>query len=247
MKILVTGSNGFIANNLIESLKKDKDKQLYLYSKGDSIDILKSYLAKVDFIYHLAGVNRPKNVSEFYEGNRDLTEVIVNFLIKNRKSTPIVFSSSTQATKENDYGKSKLDAEKLLLNYQKISSAKVYIYRLPNVFGKWCKPNYNSVIATWCYNIANNLDIVVNNRDTKLNLVYIDDVVESFVDKIKNTSDEKYIEIDKIYKKSLGEIEGLLYKFKNNANDIIKAKKQDFEGALYATYMSYLHDVGMKK
>jgi len=241
VKILITGSNGFIAKNLIEHLKRDEVIKLYLYSKKDSIDILKAYVKEVDFIFHLAGVNRPENIDEFYKGNSDLTKTIIDILIKNNKNTPILLSSSIQSDLDNEYGKSKKEAEKLLLNYAKETNANIYIYKLPNVFGKWSKPNYNSVISTWCYNLANDLDIQVNDRNVKLNLVYIDDVIKSFLDKIDSKNNEQYFEIDTIYNKTLGEIEDLLYKFKNNRRTlIIPNVASGFERALYATYLSYL-------
>jgi len=241
MKVLITGSNGFIAKNLIEHLKRDEEIELYLYSKRDSLTILEAYVKEVDFIFHLAGVNRPENVSEFYDGNSDLTKNIVDILVKEGKSTPIVLSSSTQSSLDNDYGKSKLKAENILVEYSKKTKADVYIYQLPNVFGKWSKPNYNSVISTWCHNIANDLEIQVNNKDAELNLVYVDDVVESFVQKLKSRSSDTYVLIDVIYKKTLGEIEELLYKFKENRTTlVIPNVASGFERALYATYLSYL-------
>ncbi len=240
MKILITGSEGFIAKNLIEHLKRDENIELYLFSKKDSLNILKAYVQEVDFIFHLAGVNRPQSVEEFYEGNSNLTKVITDTLKDLGKNTPILLSSSTQAELDNDYGKSKLEAEELLLEYAKDSGAKVYIYRLPNVFGKWSKPNYNSVIATWCYNIANDLDIQVNSRDTVLNLVYIDDVVKSFIGKL-NSNNSGYCKVKPVYKKSLGDIEELLYKFKANRETlVIPNVASGFERALYATYLSFL-------
>ena len=241
MKVLITGSNGFIAKNLIEHLKRDEQIELYLFSKKDSHTILEAYVKEADFIFHLAGVNRPQNVNEFYEGNRDLTKSIVNILLKEDKNTPIVLSSSTQSALDNDYGKSKLEAEELLLHYSQKSNADIYIYQLPNVFGKWSKPNYNSVVSTWCHNIANDLEIQVSNRNVELNLVYVDDVVKSFINKLKNRSNEKYILIDPLYKKTLGEIEKLLYQFKENRKTlIIPNVASGFERALYATYLSYL-------
>jgi UDP-2-acetamido-2,6-beta-L-arabino-hexul-4-ose reductase len=241
MKILITGSDGFIAKNLIEHLKRDENIKLYLFSKNDSMDILKAYIKEVDFIFHLAGVNRPDNIGEFYEGNSGLTKTIIDILINEEKSTPILLSSSTQSDLDNDYGKSKLEAEKLFLNYSKQTNAKIFIYKLPNVFGKWSKPNYNSVISTWCYNIANDLDIQVNNADAQLNLVYVDDVVKSFIKKLDIKSDEYYYNIDSVYKQTLGEISKLLYQFKDNRKTlIIPNVASGFERALYSTYLSYL-------
>jgi UDP-2-acetamido-2,6-beta-L-arabino-hexul-4-ose reductase len=241
MKILITGSNGFIAKNLIEHLKIDEDIQLYLYSKNDSIDILKAYVKEVDFIYHLAGVNRPKNIQEFYKGNSGLTKTIIDILVDNNKNTSILLSSSTQSDLDNDYGKSKKEAEELLLTYTKQTNANIYIYNLPNVFGKWSKPNYNSVIATWCYNISRDIDIQINDENTKINLVYIDDVVNSFVDNLKNTNSSIFIKVEPIYEKKLKEIKDLLIEFKNNRDTlIIPNVASGFKRALYATYLSFL-------
>jgi len=241
VKILITGSDGFIAKNLIEHLKRDIDIKLYLFSKKDSLNILEAYVKESDFIFHLAGVNRPENIKEFYEGNSELTKNIIDILLHNNKDTPILLSSSTQSEQDNDYGKSKKEAEELLLNYSKQTNAKIYIYKLPNVFGKWSKPNYNSVISTWCHNIANNIDIEVNSKTTILNLVYIDDVVKDFIEKLYNASKNNYFEIDTVYKKTLGEIAELLYKFKENRNSlIIPNVASGFSRALYSTYLSYL-------
>jgi len=245
MKVLITGANGFIAKNLIEHLKRDENIELFLFSKKDSLNLLEAYVKEVDFIFHLAGVNRPENNEEFYKGNSGLTKNIIDVFIENNKSTPILLSSSTQSDLDNDYGKSKLEAENLLIDYSKKTNANIYIYKLPNVFGKWSKPNYNSVISTWCNNIANNLDIQVNDESVELNLVYVDDVVNSFIEKLNNTSNMKYFEINTTYKKSLGEIKSLLYSFKENRKSlIIPNVASGFERALYATYLSYLPSNG---
>ena len=241
MKILITGSNGFIAKNLIEHLRRDESIKLYLFSKNDSLDILKAYVKEVDFIFHLAGVNRPKNIDEFYEGNSQLTKIIADTLIQENKSTPVLLSSSTQSDLDNDYGKSKLEAQNLLIEYSKQTNAKIFIYKLPNVFGKWSKPNYNSVISTWCHNIANNLDIRVNDKEVELTLVYVDDVIKSFIEKLDNKTNEQYYNIDTIYRKTLGEISELLYQFKDNRKTlIIPNVASGFQRALYSTYLSYL-------
>ena len=242
MKILITGSNGFIAKNLIEHLKRDESLQLYLFSKKDSLNILETYAKEADFIFHLAGVNRPKDINEFYEGNSNLTKTIVQILKENNKNTPILLSSSTQSELDNDYGKSKLKAENILIDYSQSTQAKIFIYKLPNVFGKWSKQNYNSVISTWCYNIANDLNIQINDEKVELNLVYVDDVIKSFIEQLNVYKIENYyVEIETIYKKTLGEIRDLLFAFKENrVNLIIPNVASGFERALYGTYLSYL-------
>lgn len=243
MKILITGSEGFIAKNLIEHLKRDENLKLYLYSKKDSLNILESYVKEVDFIFHLAGVNRPKDNSEFYEGNSNLTKNIVKILKENNKKTSILLSSSIQSDLDNDYGKSKLEAENVLIDYSNSTEAKVFIYKLPNVFGKWSKPNYNSVISTWCHNIANGLDIQINDEKVELNLVYVDDVIKSFIEqlKIENIKDY-YVKVETIYKKSLREISDLLFSFRDNRETLVIPNVAfGFERALYATYLSYLN------
>lgn len=242
MKILITGSDGFIAKNLIEHLKRNASLQLYLFSKKDSLNILEIYVKEADFIFHLAGVNRPKDINEFYEGNSNLTKTIVQILKENNKNTSVLLSSSIQSDLDNDYGKSKLEAENVLIDYSNSTGAKVFIYKLPNVFGKWSKPNYNSVISTWCYNIANNLDIQINDEKVQLNLVYVDDVVKSFIKQLEiKEINNYYVDINPIYKKTLGEIRDLLFAFKENrVNLIIPNVASGFERALYGTYLSYL-------
>ena len=241
MKVLITGSDGFIAKNLIEHLKRVESIGLYLYNKNDSLSILEAYVKEVDFIFHLAGVNRPKDIKEFYEGNSNLTKIIVDILIKEDKQTPLLLSSSTQSKLDNDYGKSKLEAEQLLLNYANNTNSKIFIYQLPNIFGKWSKPNYNSVISTWCYNVSHDLEIQINDPKIELNLAYIDDVINDFIEKLDYSGDDKYFTIDTVYKKTLGEIQELLLTFKENRKSlVIPNVASGFQRALYATYLSYL-------
>ncbi len=239
MNILVTGSKGFIGKNLIERLLRIENIRVYEFDKENSLNEIESYINDIDFIFHFAGVNRPKKVSDFYEGNNGLTKDIIKIIENNHRKIPILISSSIQAENDNDYGKSKFKSEELLKKYSKDNNVEVFIYRLPNVFGKWSRPNYNSVIATWCYNITHDLGIVVNDENTMLNLVYIDDVVEQFIKHL----DKKDIktEISPIYKKTLGEIKNLLNQFKESrTNLIIPRVGNGFERALYSTYLSYL-------
>lgn len=241
MNILITGADGFIAKNLISVLRRQDETSLLLLTRSNEEE-LDSFVQQADFIYHLAGVNRPKETYEFYAGNSSLTERLVALLKKHQKNTPILLSSSTQAEADNDYGKSKLQAEEAILVYSKKTGAEVFIYRLPNVFGKWSKPNYNTVIATWCYNITHDLPINVDDGKALLNLVYIDDVVNSFVKNLQNqTKTSSYCDIEVIYHKSLEEIASLLHDYKKSRSSLeIPHVGKGFERALYATYLSFL-------
>lgn len=221
-KVLVTGSGGFIGKNLVVSLRQ-RGYEVFEYKRGTPELDLKRYLLESDVVYHIAGINRPQDPVEFIEGNLNLTKKIVDLL--GAKQIPIVMTSSVQAEHDNDYGKSKKAAEDFLKKY----CEKAKIYRLPNVFGKWSRPNYNSVIATWCYNVARNIPIQVNNKDTELTLTYIDDVVNTLID------DTELI----TYNLRLGELEQRITSYKND----VDAPLQDSLGRkLYATYLSYLQE-----
>ncbi|MCF6173610.1 MAG: NAD-dependent epimerase/dehydratase family protein [Campylobacteraceae bacterium] len=242
MKVLITGANGFIAKNLIVSLVKMPHIEILKYCKDDTHERLVELLKQSDFIFHLAGVNRPKNHEEFYEGNSNLTQTIIGILESEDKKIPIVLSSSTQVGNDNDYAKSKKEAEDIIKKYAQKNAINCSIYRLPNVFGKWSKPNYNTVIATWCYNIARDKKIQVNDKDAQLNLVYIGDVIHAFLDRLYvNSSDKLYYEVKTVYKKTLGEIEKLLYRFRDSRQDLLIPNiAKGFERVLYATYLSFL-------
>ena len=180
-KILITGSNGFIGKNLL--LRIPKKNIIYTYNRNDSLKDLKRLIisGEVDLIYHLAGENRPLHDSEFHNGNVSLTKEITDAIIKSRKKIPVIFSSSIQALLENPYGESKKAAEEELVNLNERTKCGVMVYRLPGIFGKGCKPNYNSVVATFCHNIINDIDIRVDSKDKVLNLVYIDDLIDEFI------------------------------------------------------------------
>jgi len=243
MKVLVTGSNGFIGKNLIERLSRFDGVEVETFDKNDSVDTLTNKISNIDFIFHLAGVNRPENSEDFYVGNRDLTQIIVDEVLKSGRNVPIVLTSSTQVKNDNDYGKSKLGSESVIENYANQCGATVYIYRLPNVFGKWSQPNYNTVIATWCHNITRGLPININDESAELNLVYIDDVVEHFVSHIEDNATKGVVHktISPVYKRSLGEINTLLTQFhESRQNLIVPRTGNGFERALYATYLSFL-------
>jgi len=212
MKILVTGSEGFIAKNLIKKLEEQEIHEVLKYNKSSSIDKLKSLLNEAEFIFHLAGVNRPKDTDDFIIGNVEFTKLIIDHLVSIDNIIPIVFTSSIQANLDNPYGKSKLNAENLLIDYSKLNNTTAYIYRLPNVFGKWCKPNYNSAVATFCYNISRDIPVKINDRDANLSLVYIDDVCSSFLDIINsdNIQEHIFINIDEVYQTTVGEVVDLI-------------------------------------
>lgn len=240
MKVLVTGAKGFIGKNLVARLKAEDNVEVTEFDVNDSIDDLKNKIKNFDFIFHLAGINRPKDVKEFYSGNTDLTSNILNLLKANNLNTPIVFTSSIQAIMNNDYGKSKKQAEDILLGYKNS-----IIFRLHNVFGKWCKPNYNSVIATFCHNVANNLDITINDENTRLELIYIDDIIEEFINVMRgkepSEKDGRICYINPRYKKTLGEIASLIRSFKVDMESIsVPETGDDFIKKLFATYVSYI-------
>ncbi|MGI6431510.1 MAG: NAD-dependent epimerase/dehydratase family protein [Synergistaceae bacterium] len=177
MKILVTGAKGFIGKNLIFELRNRGYGDIYEYDIDTKEELLDEYTRECGFVFHLAGVNRPKETEEFMQGNFGFTSLLLDKLKEHQNRCPVMLSSSIQAMLDNPYGISKKAGEDLLFEYGKETGAEVYVYRFPNVFGKWCRPNYNSAVATFCHNIANGLPIQINDRNTVMNLVYIDDVV----------------------------------------------------------------------
>ena len=271
MKILITGAKGFVGKNLVENLKNIKDgknrtrdlkiDEIFEYDIDTDPSLLDSFCKETDFVFNLAGVNRPKDQSEFIEGNFGFASTLLETLKKYKNNCPVMLSSSIQATLigrygESDYGKSKLAGEELFFNYSKETGAKVLIYRFPNLFGKWCRPNYNSAVATFCNNIANDLPIQVNDRNTKLELLYIDDLVEEMLDALEgkehhcefdglNTlekEDGRYCFVPTTHQVTLGEIVDLLYSFNNQPKTLIvpEIPNNSFAKKLYSTYLSYL-------
>ncbi len=256
MKILVTGAKGFIGKNLIVTLNnirtgKDKsfglsdDITIYEYDMDSSPLLLDAYCADCDFVFHLAGVNRPKEQSEFMEGNFGFTSVLLEKLKEQKNTCPIMISSSIQAALDNSYGKSKKAGEDLIFAYGKENDVEVYVYRFPNVFGKWCKPNYNSAIATFCNNIAGDLPIQVNDPSVVMKLVYIDDVVAELIENLKGggyKDEDGYAYVPTVYTTTLGEIVDMLYSFKKSREDrsIPDMTENSLSKKLYATYLSYL-------
>ena len=244
--VLVTGSEGFIGKNLITRLQELGSVVIKSFDKedNDNIETLKKYLQESDFIFHLAGVNRPKNIEEFEKVNVGLTKTLIKLLEEMNKKIPIVITSSIQAELDNPYGKSKKRAEDELIKYSKKNRIPVYIYRLPNVFGKWSKPNYNSVVSTFCYNINHNLDITISDPKKELELVYIDDIIDEFVsllDKEERDLGRYFYNIKRTFRITLEELVDKLYKIKDIRKTLIVPDLSDiFMKFLHATYLSYL-------
>lgn len=245
MNILVTGANGFIGKNLINELISRNNIEIFKYDIDTNEVLLDDYCKTAEFVFHLAGVNRPNNQSEFMEGNFGFTSILLDTLKKCKNSCPIMMSSSIQADLANPYGKSKKAGEDLLLNYSEETGAKVFIYRLPNVFGKWCKPNYNSAVATFCYNISRELPIQINDPSVVMNLVYIDDVIEELINALLGEGNKvnEFCEIPVVHTVTLGEIVNLLFSFKHSREErSIPYMSDVFTKKLYSTYLSYLPD-----
>lgn len=243
MKILVTGANGFIGRNLIWELHNRGYEEIFSYDMDSTDEELQRYTKECDFVFHLAGVNRPKDEKEFMEGNFGFTSILLDHLRKNENKAPILITSSTQAQLDNPYGQSKKAGEDLMFSYEWETGARVIVYRLPNVFGKWCRPNYNSGIATFCNNIANDLEIKVNDPSVIMNLVYIDDVVEEFIAALTKKENRigAFCAIPTVHTIELGRIVEMLYSFKENRETLgVPNLGNEFEKKLYSTYLSYL-------
>ena len=243
MKILITGSNGFVGKNLVEFLKTKNDIELFLYDKDNSLQDLEKFCKECDFVVNLAGVNRTTENTEFIQGNLGVIENVVENLKKFNNKAPIIYSSSIQAEKDNDYGKSKKLGEDFLFSYSKKNSVPVYVYRFTNLFGKWCKPNYNSVIATFCHNIARDLPITINDRNAEITFCYIDDVVREIYSAVCGNANRngEFCYVAETYKKTIGEVADLIYRFKEDRNSLNVINTSDlFEKKLYSTYLSFL-------
>lgn len=272
MNILVTGAMGFVGRNLVAQLKtiaEGKNKsygditigEIFEYDIDSTYEELDDYCRRADFVYNLAGVNRPQNVEEFMQGNFGFASTLLDTLQKHNNTCPVMLSSSIQATlvgryADGEYGKSKKAGEELFFEYGKRSGAKVLVYRFPNLFGKWCRPNYNSAVATFCNNIANDLPIQVNDRSTLLELLYIDDLVDEMIAALKGeehhcefdgvdtvlTEDGRYCAAPITHKVTLGEIVDLLEAFKLQPQTLVMPEipYNSFAKKLYSTYLSYL-------
>lgn len=272
MKILVTGAAGFVGKNLCEALKNIRDgkdrthpalsvEEIFEYDLNNTSEELDSFCEKADFVFNLAGVNRPVNPEEFVQGNVEFPNELLLLLQKHSNTCPIMLASSVQATligryAEGDYGKSKRAGEDLYFDYSAKTGAKVLVYRFPNIFGKWCRPNYNSAVATFCNNIANDLPITVNNPETQLELLYIDDLVDEMLCALEGNEhrcefdgvdavlceDGKFCAVPVTHKATLGEITGLLYSFREQPETLMMTEipSGSFAKKLYSTYLSYL-------
>ena len=254
MKVLITGAGGFVGRNLTAQLHNIKagkarnyslpdDLTIYEYDIDTNPELLDLYTKDCDFVFHLAGVNRPKDEKEFMEGNFGFTSVLLDALKKNQNKAPVLITSSIQAELDNPYGKSKREGEKLIFQYGEMEGVKTLVYRLPNVFGKWCRPNYNSAVATFCNNIAGGQAITVNDPSVEMQLVYIDDVVEEFISALqgRETREGDFCCVPAVHKVKLGKIVELLYAFRDSRQNLCVPKLDNaFEKALYSTYLSYL-------
>ena len=271
MNILITGAKGFVGRNLTENLKTIRDgknrtrnlqiEEIYEYDIDTDPALLKEYCQKADFVFNLAGVNRPQNQEEFMQGNFGFASTLLDTLKECKNTCPVMLSSSIQATLigrygQSDYGKSKLAGEELFFTYGKETGAKVLVYRFPNLFGKWCRPNYNSAVATFCNNIANDLPIQVNDPAVQLELLYIDDLVDEMLDALEGKehhcefdgvdtvlrADGRYCAAPISHKVTLGEIVDLLHNFKAQPKTLVMPEipHNSFAKKLYSTYLSYL-------
>lgn len=243
MKVLITGSNGFIARNLQLHLLEREGVEILTFSHSDAPDRLTGLVAEADFIYHLAGVNRPQDVIEFETGNVGLTYALAEAVVASKKKIPILYTSSIQAELDNPYGQSKKKAEDILLDLNHKQEIPVFICRLANVFGKWAKPNYNSAVATFCHNIACDLPIQIHNPDADITLVYIDDVIRVFLSVLDDCDafKEAMVDVHPQYTLTVGQLADSIQSFKNSRNSLIIDKVgTGLIRALYATYVSYL-------
>ncbi len=255
MNILVTGAKGFVGRNLVSQLHNigsgkakehalsGKSLTVFEYDLDSDLSDLDSYCRQADFVFNLAGVNRPKDRTEFMEGNFGFASTLLSALKKHNNTCPVMISSSVQAALDNPYGESKRAGEQLLFDYGRETGAKVLVYRFPNVFGKWCRPNYNSAVATFCYNIARDLPILVNDPDVVMNLVYVDDVVDELVAALNGEEHRTgdYCEVPVMHTITLGGIVELITGFKDMHTDLSVSDLGDaFTKKLYSTYLSYL-------
>lgn len=243
MNILVTGAKGFIGKNLTIELRNRGYVDIFEFDKETDFDLLDLYCKNADFVYHLAGSNRPIDNNEYMDVNHGLTSILINKLKKYNNKCPVMMSSSIQAELNNAYGLSKKAGEDVIFSYGNEVGSNVLVYRLPNVFGKWCRPNYNSAVATFCNNIARDIPITVNDPDVIMNLAYIDDVVNEFIKSLEGNEfrNGAFCIIPETYYIRLGDIVNLIYGFKESrTNFYVPEISDNFAKKLYSTYLSYL-------
>ena len=245
ISILVTGANGFLGKNLVFELKNRKYSTIYEYDLDSEPKLLDKYTKNCDFVFHMAGVNRPMDEKEFMSGNFGFTYDMLESLRKHNNKAPLLIASSTQAALDNPYGRSKKAGEELIFEYARETGVKAFVYRFPNVFGKWCRPNYNSVVATFCHNIANGFPISVNDPKVLMNLVYIDDVVNEMIRQLEQGDQQKpveeYFSVSPVHAIQLGDIAQLILKFRDSRSNLsVPDLTDDFIKKLYSTYLSYL-------
>jgi UDP-2-acetamido-2,6-beta-L-arabino-hexul-4-ose reductase len=242
VRILVTGANGFIGKNLLATLRRHENVTVLPFTRESGGAALSAAARDADFVFHLAGVNRPTDAQEFVTGNVELTQQLCRALQATQRRIPVVYSSSIQAEQDNPYGRSKLGAEQALAQYAAASGAPVAIYRLPNVFGKWCRPDYNSAVATFCHNIARGLPIRIDNPAAPVRLVYVDDVIAAFIARLGADFDGvSRLAVEPVYGVSVGELAAIIQSFRDVRESlVIDAVGAGLKRALYATYVSHL-------
>jgi UDP-2-acetamido-2,6-beta-L-arabino-hexul-4-ose reductase len=242
MKVLITGANGFVGKNLVTHLRERADVEVLTFCRDDGLAVLSARVSEADFIFHLAGVNRPQDPLEFQSGNTGLTQSLCEAVKASGRTVPVLYASSSQATQDNAYGASKRAAELALQTLASEHGSAVHLFRLPNVFGKWAKPNYNSAVATFCHNIARDLPIHINNPDARISLVYIDDVISTFLAVLDGQiSGLPFIDVEVQYSATVGELAAQLEAFRDSrASMVTEAVGTGLTRALYSTYLSYL-------
>ena len=242
MRILITGADGFIGKNLRLRLREAGHQDLVFVTRASTAADLSEGLAKADFVFHLAGVNRPRTEDEFVRENAEFTERVCEALTATGRRVPVVFSSSIQVTHDNAYGRSKLGAENALLRFSASTKTPVFIFRLTNVFGKWARPNYNSAVATFCHNVSRGLPIAVTDASAKLRLVYVDDVMKAFLNCLNSPGrGSSYVDVDPVYDATVGEVADIIQSFFESRSSLLSPPVGvGLTRALYATYVSYL-------
>lgn len=244
MRVLITGANGFIGKNLRLYLSERKDLHVSFFTRSNSISELKVLVENTDFIFHLAGINRPENVEEFFEGNTALTNHLCNAILETGRNIPVVYTSSTQAVNGRPYGESKLHAEKALLELRINHGVDVHIFRLPNVFGKWCKPDYNSVVATFCHRIVRDIPIQINDPKASITLVYVDDVIQRFIDLMDGADASRdadgFEQVSPTFTSTVGQLAEQIKSFRDCRTTLMTERVgSGLTRALYSTFVSY--------